>query len=315
VIEVEGVTLAYPARRVLDDIHLAIASGEFVGLLGPNGAGKTSLIGTVCGLIAPTAGRVRVAGLDPVRERTLAARQIGLVPQDLAFSHALTAWQNLAFFGRVQGLWGPTLRRAVGRVLEVVQLVDRADDRAGEFSGGMQRRLNVAIGLLHEPALLVLDEPTTGVDAQSRSALLDCFEAIGAAGTTVLYSTHLMEEAQRLCHRVAIMDEGRIVADDEPDALVERYAGGRLRVGFDRPPPEALGAALASEGIARAARREARELELMVGRPEPALVALVDRAAALGLSIESIDLPEPSLESVYLHLTGKRLRDPGADSP
>jgi ABC-2 type transport system ATP-binding protein len=315
VIELEGVTLAYAERRVLDDVSLEIESGSFVGLLGPNGAGKTSLIGTICGLIEPSRGRVRVAGLDPQRSRARTSAQIGLVPQDLAFYGSLTARRNLAFFGRVQGLWGRRLDRAVERVLDVVQLTHRADDRAGDFSGGMQRRLNVAIGLLHEPALLVLDEPTTGVDAQSRSALLECFESIGAGGATVLYSTHLMEEAQRLCGRVAIIDEGRIVADDAPNALVERHAAGHMRVGFDRPPPETLAAALTRLGVVRDAVREDSTLELVVGRPEPALVALADQSAELGLSIESLELPEPSLESVFLRLTGKRLRDPGADAP
>src|SRR5690606_16333087 len=141
-----------------------------------NGAGKTSLLRALCGLVAPTSGRVSVAGRDPRRDRIAVARRLGFVPQDLAFYAPLTARQNLRFFGRLHGLWGSALDRAVARVLDLVQLTDRADDRARTYSGGMKRRLNVAIGLLHEPSVLVLDEPTVGVDAQSRSALLDCFE-------------------------------------------------------------------------------------------------------------------------------------------
>ncbi len=311
-IELEGVTLVYPERKALDDVHFGVEDGEFIGILGPNGAGKSSLIGVVCGLTKPSAGRARVAGLDPVRERIQVASLIGLVPQELAFYPSLSARQNLVFFGRVRGLWGKALDRNIDRVLDVVQLAERARERAADFSGGMQRRLNVALGILHDPKLLVLDEPTIGVDAQSRSALLECFEQIAGRGTTVLYTTHLMEEAHRLCGRVAIMDEGRIVADDAPDVLVERHAGGRLRVSFDRPPPEGLVQALHAEGVAREVKCEGAALELVVGRPEAALVALVDHAAELELSIESLELPEPSLESVYLRLTGRQLRDPGA---
>jgi len=310
-IALDGLRVAYGERLAVRDVTVRVEAGEFFGLLGPNGAGKTSLLAALCGLLAPTAGHVTVDGLDPYRERTRVARRLGLVPQELAFYPALTARQNLVFFGRVHGLRGAALRAAIDRVLELVQLLDRADERAHTYSGGMKRRLNVAIGLLHEPAVLVLDEATVGVDAQSRHALLECFAAVGRAGTTVLYTTHLMEEAERLCDRVAIMDAGRLVADGPPAALIARHGSGALRVDFDRPPPEDLTDALVAAGLVREVRREGVRLELVADRPEHLLAALPARATEAGLVIESLEQPRPSLELVYLALTGKRMRDRG----
>jgi ABC-2 type transport system ATP-binding protein len=308
-IHLDGLCVAYGERLAVRDVSGRVAPGEFFGLLGSNGAGKTSVLAALCGLIRPTAGRVAIDGLDPYRERTRVARRLGLVPQELAFYPALTARQNLVFFGRVHGLNGAALRAAVDRVLARVQLADRADDRAHTFSGGMKRRLNLAIGLLHEPAVLVLDEPTAGIDAQSRHALLECFAAVGRAGTTVLYTTHLMEEAERLCDRVAIMDGGRFVAVDTPAALIARHGTGALRVDFDRPPPAALADHLVAAGLVREVRRDGARLDLVAERPERVLAELRERSGDAGIVIESFEQPRPSLELVYLSLTGKRMRD------
>ena len=308
-IEFQDLCVAYGTRLAVDHVRLPIETGEFVGLLGPNGAGKTSLLRALCGLVTPSSGRVLVAGLDPHRDRMGVASRLGFVPQDLAFYGSLTARQNLRFFGRLQGLWGAPLERATDRVLDLVQLAERADERTREYSGGMKRRLNVAIGLLHEPSVLVLDEPTVGVDAHSRSALLDCFEAVGRGGATVLYTTHLMEEAERLCARVAIIDGGRIIADGPPGALIEEFGAGVLRVRFDRPPPPTLAADLLARKLVTKADGSGSQLDLAVGRPEPVLAAIAERAAANALRIQSLELPEPTLEGVFLRLTGRRLRD------
>ena len=308
-IEIEDLTVAYGDRIAVDALRFSVAEGTFVGILGPNGAGKSSLIGAICGVVPPRSGRIRIAGLDPYRERARVTARLGYVPQDLAFHETLTARQNLQFFGRVHGLFGAPLRRAIDRVLDFVQLAARADERVGSFSGGMKRRLNVAIGLLHEPELLILDEPTTGVDAQSRSALLGCFEALGRAGTTLLYTTHRIDEVQQLCTRVAIMDRGRLMADDPPAALIERFATGRLRVCFSAPPPDAIAQVLLAAGVASEAACQGTALEAQVRRAGPALALLAERAGAIGLAIESLELPEPSLESVFLQLTGRHLRD------
>jgi ABC-2 type transport system ATP-binding protein len=176
----------------------------------------------------------------------------------------------------------------------------------------MKRRLNVAIGLLHEPAVLVLDEATVGVDAQSRQALLECFGAVGRAGTTVLYTTHLMDEAERLCHRVAILDAGRVVAEGAPAELIARHGTGTLRIAFDRPPPAGLAEGLLAAGMARRVRQDGARVEVLSERPERVLAVLPERAAEAGLVIESLEQPRPSLELVYLRVTGKHLRGGGA---
>lgn len=308
-IELDALCVAYGERRAVDRVCLTVAPGEFVGLLGPNGAGKTSLLRALCGLVEPSAGAATVAGFDPRRDRIAMARRLGFVPQDLAFYAALTARQNLKLFGRLQGLWGRALERAIERALEQVQLLDRADDRTRTYSGGMKRRLNVAIGLLHEPSVLILDEPTVGVDAQSRSALLECFESLRDSGAAVLYTTHLMEEADRLCQRVAIMDGGRIIADGTPTALIDEYGSGVLRIEFDRPAPESMVADLLERKLATRFERAGARLDLGVNRAEPVLAAIVERASAFDLEIESLELPAPTLEAVFLRLTGRRLRD------
>lgn len=308
-IEIEDLVVAYGSHVAVDDVSLRVGEGEFVGVLGPNGAGKTSLFGALCGLLPRESGRVAIAGHDPARDRIEATRSLGVVPQDLAFYGPLSAHQNLTFFGELHGLAGAELRDAVSRALDLVRLTERAHERAGTFSGGMKRRLNVAIGLLHHPKVLVLDEPTVGVDAQSRGALLDCFEEIARSGAAVLYTTHLMDEAERLCDRVAILDEGRVLASDAPKALVERFGSGCLRVRFDGEVPPGLGEEILAAGAATEASCERDRLELVVARAEDALVVLTERAGQRGLRIASLDLPDPTLEAVFLRLTGRRLRD------
>lgn len=308
-IQLDELSVAYGKRLAVDRVSLEVAPGEFVGLLGPNGAGKTSVLRALCGLIEASAGSATVAGFDPRRDRIAMARELGFVPQDLAFYASLSARQNLRLFGRLQGLWGDILESAIDRVLTQVRLGDRADDRTRTYSGGMKRRLNVAIGLLHEPSVLILDEPTVGVDAQSRNALLECFEAVRESGAAVLYTTHLMEEADRLCQKVAVMDGGRIIACGSPADLIDEHGAGILRIRFDRPPPESMVADLVERGLATRVERSGQRLDLGVNRAEPVLAAIVERAMAFDLGIESLELPEPTLEAVFLRLTGRRLRD------
>jgi ABC-2 type transport system ATP-binding protein len=210
----------FGSRTVVDDVSFAIDRGETYGLLGPNGAGKTTTISMVCGLLTRDCGEVRVDGHDLDREPMAVRRALGYVPQDLAIYPDLTARENLRFFGRLQSLAGTELASRVDEVLELVGLADRADDAADEFSGGMKRRLNIGIGLLHRPRLLILDEPTVGVDPQSRNAILDAVHALGGSGIGVLYTTHYMEEAERLCDRIGIIDQGRLQAEGTRRELV-----------------------------------------------------------------------------------------------
>ncbi|MFZ5870399.1 MAG: ABC transporter ATP-binding protein, partial [Actinomycetota bacterium] len=223
VLECEGLSRRFGDRLAVDDVSFSIAPGETYGLLGPNGAGKTTTIRMVCGLLRPDAGTVRLAGGD-VRDNRDARQLVGYVPQEVALYPDLSARENLDFFGRLYGLRGDTLRRRVSDVLALVDLADRAGDRVESFSGGMRRRLNIGAGLVHRPRLLVLDEPTVGVDPQSRHAILASVQRFGAEGMAILYTTHYMEEAERLCRRVGIIDHGRLVAEGTRRELVSLVA-------------------------------------------------------------------------------------------
>ena len=228
VLSCTGLRKRFGDVQAVNGISFRIAAGETYGLLGPNGAGKTTTISIVCGLLEPDAGAVEVAGA-PMTTRSVAAKAaIGYVPQDLAIYPDLTAAENLRFFARLYGIPSAQARERVAEVLEVVGLADRGDDQAQTYSGGMKRRLNIGIGLLHRPRLLVLDEPTVGVDPQSRNAILESVERLAGEGMAVLYTTHYMEEAERLCDRIVIVDHGRVLADDTLAGLAANAPGGSL---------------------------------------------------------------------------------------
>ena len=293
----------------VDGVSFDIGAGETYGLLGPNGAGKTTTISIVAGLIPADSGSVTVAGEAMAPGQVEVKRHIGLVPQDLAIYPELTATENLAYFGRLQGLRGPALTERTGEVLELVGLADRAKEATKNFSGGMKRRLNIGVGLLHRPALLILDEPTVGVDLQSRNAILESVESLSAEGMAVLYTTHYMEEAERLCDRIAIMDSGRIQAEGTRGQLVTltgdldhiRLAGA----GGTAATAEALRALPAVEQVAG----DRRTLMLTVRDAPAALAAIVTTATETGMTLSDVEITRPDLESVFLHLTGKALRD------
>jgi len=293
----------------VDGVSFHIAPGETYGLLGPNGAGKTTTLSMVVGILESDNGTVVVDG-RPVTTTTAGARSaIGYVPQDLAIYPDLSANENLRFFGKLQGLSGDNLRDRVGAVLDIIGLTDRAQDRAETFSGGMKRRLNVGIGLLHEPALLILDEPTVGVDPQSRNAILENVERLSAQGMAVLYTTHYMEEAERLCDRVGIMDSGVLKAEGTRRELVS-MVGERDRMRFT-VASDARGAAAAVSALGGVdeVSHGAGVVELMV---EDARSVLPDALRAItdaGLAVTAVEVTEPDLEAVFLHLTGKALRD------
>ena len=307
-----GVVHRYGDLTAVNDVTLEVRQGEVFGLLGPNGAGKSTLIGILCGMFAPTAGQVRLGDV-PVTPKSRAAKQrIGVVPQDIALYEKLSGRQNLRFFGRVYGLGGRRLRERVEAVLEIVGLSDRGDDEAGTYSGGMQRRLNLAAGLLHEPELLILDEPTVGVDPQSRNHIFDNVERLNRDdGVTIVYTTHYMEEAERLCDRVAIIDHGQIVALDTPRALIESLGGGVIQIGIDQGQreqvTETLGSLASVQGVAPGPNE--RSLNIEAASARHALVDVMQAMNAAALEVETVRILEPNLESVFLRFTGRSLRD------
>ena len=309
VLRATGLRKAFGQLQAVAGVDVAVAAKETYGLLGPNGAGKTTAISMIAGLLEPDAGEVVVAGQRVTTRAVKARAAIGLVPQALAIYPDLTARENLDFFGKLYGLSGRRLRTRVDEVLGVIGLTDRAGDRTGTYSGGMQRRLNIGIGLLHRPALLILDEPTVGVDPQSRNAILESVEALAAEGMAVLYTTHYMEEAERLCDRIGIIDEGEVKAEGTRRELVALMgehdgisltASGALDAG--------AGAAAALDGVTSASPRPGG-IDVVAADASALLPGLLAALAAAGVQVTGVDVTEPDLEAVFLHLTGKALRD------
>lgn len=295
--------------QAVKDVSLQIARGEVFGLLGPNGAGKTTTISMLTGLLEPTSGSIIVDGMDVEKHTTEVKAKLGLVPQELALYPTLSARQNLLFFGRIYGLKGKELNRRVDEVLEMIGLTERANDAIEDYSGGMKRRVNIGAGLLHKPDVLFLDEPTVGVDPQSRNAIFESVEALNRGGMSVIYTTHYMEEAQRLCHRVAIVDTGELIALDTPTALIRSLGGGIIVIGLAEGYPEEIVDQVAQLPTVKAATRTDGELKVETHRLQEALMGVLDITNNLDIRITSLELLEPNLESVFLHLTGKKLRE------
>lgn len=295
-IQVRQLTKRYGALTAVDGVSFDLRAGETFGLLGPNGAGKTTMIHMMTGALRPDSGQVEIDGAtDPTRPDV--RRGLGIAPQSLSLYEELTAAENLAFFGRLYGLWGAGLRQRVEACLDFAGLSDRRDDRLKTYSGGMKRRLNLATALVHDPKVLFLDEPTVGVDPQSRNHIFERIETLKQRGCTILYTTHYMEEAQRLCDRVAIMDHGRILALDAVAGLIQRH-GGRsvVEAELERLPadPSRLGATL-----------DGAHMRIETERP----LEEIARLSADGARFTTLSVHQPDLETVFLSLTGRKLRD------
>ena len=309
VLRCEGLRKRFGEIEAVRGVSFEIAPGESYGLLGPNGAGKTTAISIVAGLLEADAGEAIVAG-NRLTTRSVAAKSaIGFVPQDLAIYPDLTAQENLSFFARLYGLSAKQARKRVEEVLAVIGLSERAGDQAKTYSGGMKRRLNIGIGLLHEPSLLILDEPTVGVDPQSRNAILESVERLGEQGMAVLYTTHYMEEAERLCDRVGIIDHGELKAEgtrEELVALLEEHDKVHLT---GTGSLEAGAQACARIGAVHAASVGDGSIELLVEGASAVLPEILTTAGGAGVSVQGVEVEEPNLEAVFLHLTGRALRD------
>lgn len=309
VLEATELNKHYGDLHAVRGVSFHIDAGETYGLLGPNGAGKTTTIAMVGGLLENDGGQVLIEG-EPMTVRTLdPRRKIGLVPQDLAIYPDLTGRENLTFFAQLYEITGKKLKDRVAAVLEVVGLSDRADDRAGEFSGGMKRRLNIGIGLLHEPRLLILDEPTVGVDPQSRNAILESVEALSAEGMAVLYTTHYMEEAERLATRVGIIDQGEIKAEGTRRQLVQMVGErDRISITANGPLETAIANLRVLSGVEDAGASDG-QITLLVQDASELLAKVLETVTNTGASVSSVAVEEPDLEAAFLHLTGKALRD------
>jgi ABC-2 type transport system ATP-binding protein len=306
-LEVCEVRKNYGAIPALAGISFAVGAGEMFGLLGPNGAGKTTLMSIISALLDADSGRILLDGCEFRRRDHAMRRLIGIVPQDLAIYLELTARENLRFFGQLYGLFGTDLEQRVEHILAAIALADRADHRAATFSGGMKRRLNLGAALVHAPKILLLDEPTTGVDPQSRNHIFEEVRRLNAEGMTIVYTSHYMEEVQSLCPRIGIIDHGRLIACDAVQNLLKQLPG-LLRLGV-LDLPETIRQRLSALGDIRVMTASEHTIEIECRDVKQALLQLVSILKAEHVAMTSLETEEPNLERVFLHLTGRALRD------
>ncbi len=295
----------------VDDVSFEIYEGEIFSLLGPNGAGKTTTISMLSTLLTPTSGDAMINGFSINNDNMQVRNYIGIVPQEIALYDDLTAFENLYYWGRLYNLSGRTLELRVAEVLEQIGLTDRAKDRIKTYSGGMKRRVNIAAGLLHKPKLLFMDEPTVGIDPQSRRMILDKVKELNQQGMAILYTTHYMEEAQELSNRVGIIDHGKLIAVGTQEELTKQV-GENDSIHILTDPMDDLSTIAAKlqgfDGITRVKVDESG-LHLITSNAETNLAPIIQEVSQAGARIKSIEIIEPNLETVFLHLTGRALRD------
>jgi ABC-2 type transport system ATP-binding protein len=308
-IEVKNLSKSFGDLQAVHDVNFQVNAGEILGLLGPNGAGKSTTISMLSGLLNPTGGDASIMGHSVTKEPAAAKASLGVVPQDIALYSDLSARENLVFWGKMYGLRGAALKSRVDEVLEVIGLADRQKDKVGKFSGGMKRRVNIGAALLHKPAVIIMDEPTVGIDPQSRRHILDNVKELNQQGMTVLYTTHYMEEAAELSHNIAIMDKGKLIAYGTYDELI-KIVGEQTRIDItiNTEAEKILPAWQKTEGVSEIDSTNGK-VTALVDDSNRVLPRLFDTAAGMDIRITSVDINEPNLETVFLHLTGRALRD------
>ncbi|MBN1135114.1 MAG: ABC transporter ATP-binding protein [Anaerolineae bacterium] len=315
-IQVQDLHKRFGDIQAVQGISFEVQAGQIFSLLGPNGAGKSTTISILSCLLQPTSGDALVMGHSVLREPMAVKAAIGVVPQEIALYEDLSARENLDFWGKMYGIRGAALQQRVDQVLDTIGLADRQKGRVGKFSGGMKRRLNIGIALLHRPQVIIMDEPTVGIDPQTRRNILDSVKELNRQGMTVLYTTHYMEEAQELSDEIAIMDQGRIIAQGTHQELVKIVGElDRVDLTLNAPAERVIDAWQKTEGVHKVTAEAASGAEdggavtLLVDDSNLALPRLLESATQVGVRVTSVEIQEPNLEAVFLHLTGRALRD------
>jgi len=321
-IAVQNIVKQYGNFTAVDNVSFEVRSGEIFGLLGPNGAGKTTIMSMLSCLFPPTSGTISISGYDVVHQAKKVKQAMGIVPQEVAIYPTLTAYDNLVFFGSMYGLRGKILRQRIKESLDIVGLSDKANQSINSFSGGMKRRVNIAAGLLHHPQVLFLDEPTVGVDPQSRNYIFESIQNLNREyGMTIIYTSHYMEEVEMLCKRIAIIDHGKLIALDTKEKLIEQLGGGILYLGLmaendeiitrleQLPTIHSITPLALPNKQENATNQATAQLKCQVTSTQRALVEVIQVLNEAGVQLTNLEVSEPNLESVFLHLTGRKLRD------
>jgi ABC-2 type transport system ATP-binding protein len=317
VIEVNMLTVqdlrkSFGEIEAVKGVSFSVEKGESFGLLGPNGAGKSTTINMITGLFPPTAGTIHVKDIDVIKNAKQAQKWLGVVPQEIALYQEMSARENLKFWGRMYNLSGKALEKSVEEVLEIIGLSDRAKDKVETFSGGMKRRVNIGAAILHRPELLIMDEPTVGIDPQSRNHILETVKRLNGEGMTIIYTSHYMEEVEYLCERIGIIDHGELIASGTLMELRETIGDrSRINLALDSSTNDTGKITAALEGLFFEKDIVLHDNLLTAFHKEPQLVLseIIQRVTKTGARVSSVDIVEPNLESIFLHLTGRSLRD------
>ncbi|WP_226673519.1 ABC transporter ATP-binding protein [Rossellomorea aquimaris] len=309
-LEVKELKKSYGKKEVVKNVSFTIEKGESFGLLGPNGAGKSTTISMICGLVPYDHGEVLVASQSVKQFPVLIKKKIGVVPQEIALYPTVSARDNLLFWGKMYGLTGAQAKKRVEEVLGIVGLKDRGKDRIETFSGGMKRRINIGAALMHEPELLIMDEPTVGIDPQSRNHILETVKALNEKGMTIIYTSHYMEEVEFLCNRVGIMDHGEVIALGTKAELCSRLAGSSfIQLKVESLSDAAMKILENTANVQITFQQEVGIIEVFAPNPQEAVATIITSAVQAGLKIESVEIKESNLETLFLQLTGRTLRD------
>ncbi len=308
-LKVENLYKDFGSVKAVEGISFEVKKGQVFGLLGPNGAGKSTTISIISTLIKPTNGDVLFEGTSILSNPSLIRKKLGVVPQDIALYPTLTGYENLSFWGSIYGLRGLELKKRINDVSEIIGLNGRIKDKVEKYSGGMKRRLNIGAALLHMPELLIMDEPTVGIDPQSRNHILDTVLELNRKGITIIYTSHYMEEVEYLCNELCIMDEGKIIASGTHQELVELVREKtQINIKLNKMDEAVLHTLKGINGVFDA-KTDEDKIVLFGSNSDVLLADIISKISENGWLIETIDVKKPNLETVFLHLTGKALRD------
>ncbi len=310
ILSVRDLRKSFGQHEVVKGISFAVEKGESFGLLGPNGAGKSTIINMITGLFPPTSGAIQLKEIDVIKNPKAAQKWIGVVPQEIALYQEMSARENLKFWGRMYDLSGKELEKKVDEVLEIIGLTDRAKDKVETFSGGMKRRVNIGAAILHHPEMLIMDEPTVGIDPQSRNHILETVKRLNEEGMTIIYTSHYMEEVEYLCERIGIIDHGQLIARGTLKELRETIGDrSRIKLTIDKAVPEKITEELNHLFTPKDIQLQDHQLMVFHKEPQAVLSDFIQSVTKTGTKVTSVEIIEPNLESVFLHLTGRTLRD------